>query len=341
MGTDSGLPLDPNFHKTLLDRVSDGVYFVDTERRILFWNEGAYRLTGYKAEEAVGRCCPEGVLCHINDAGDGLCTENCPLSGALRDGKKREVCVILRHKSGHRVPVTARVEPIRGVDGSIVGAVQIFTDDSVHQDARRKVQDMERLAFFDHITELPNRRFLEMSLQTALSEYHLHKDPFGVLLMDLDQLKPINDRFGHAAGDRALRAVAMTLVGALRPTDIVGRWGGDEFVAIVHHVNSDILQNLAERCRTMIANTSFPTSEGEPMSLSVSIGQTLVRSPDTAEAVVKRADELMYQNKTRNSAFARNNALGRGTAVVRAWDALKASSTRLLSLSRIFSSREQ
>lgn len=72
---------------------------------------------------------------------------------------------------------------------------------------------MERLAFLDHVTGLPNRRFVEMSLQTALSEFHSHKDPFGVLVIDLDRFKAINDRHGHAIGDLALKRVAMTLVG--------------------------------------------------------------------------------------------------------------------------------
>ncbi len=68
------LPMDPRFYKALLDRVSDGVYFVNMERRILSWNEGAYRLTGYKADEVVGQCCPDGILCHVDDAGHGLCS---------------------------------------------------------------------------------------------------------------------------------------------------------------------------------------------------------------------------------------------------------------------------
>jgi len=170
------LPSDPSFYKTLLDRITDGVYFVDVERRILFWNEAACRLTGYTADELLGRSCPDGVLCHVEEAGQGLCDNGCPVTASLSDGQSHEVRVFLRHKLGRRVPVTARVEPIRGADGSIIGSVQIFSDDSAYQDARRRIEEMERLAFFDHITDLPNRRFAEMSLQTALSEYHSHQD---------------------------------------------------------------------------------------------------------------------------------------------------------------------
>ncbi len=290
-------PSNAGFYRALLDRITDGVCFVDVDRRIVFWNDAAYHLTGYKPDEMVGQYCPDGILCHIEDPRHRLCHEDCPLLSSLQDGESREVQVFLRHKLERRVPVTSRIEPIRTRDGSIVGAVQIFSDDSERQDARRRVEDMERLAFFDQVTELPNRRFVEMSLQTALSEFHVHQDPFGVLLIDIDRFKTVNDRFGHAAGDRVLKEVAMTLVGALRPKDLVGRWGGDEFVALVHHVNGAILRSLVHRCRAMVARTPFSTSNGEAIHLSISIGETLVRSSDSSEGVIQRADQLMYETK--------------------------------------------
>ena len=298
-------PTDPGFYKALLDHVSDGVYFVDLDRRILYWNEGACRLTGYKADEIVGRCCPDDGLCHVDNEGHRLCQDCCPLAASLNDGASHEAQVFLRHKQGRRVPVTTRVQPIRAADGSIVGAVQVFSDNTAQQDARREIEAMERLAFLDHVTLLPNRRFVEMSLRTALSEYHVHKDPFGVLVIDLDQFKALNDSFGHATGDRALLEVAKTLTGTLRPTDIVGRWGGDEFIAIAHHVNNEILRQLAERCCALVAQTTFPSSDGSPVSMSVSIGGTLALPGDTAEKLIKRADELMYRNKT-NSGVAKS-----------------------------------
>jgi diguanylate cyclase (GGDEF)-like protein/PAS domain S-box-containing protein len=293
------LPVDVSFYKSLLDRVSDGVYFVDSERRILFWNEAACRLSGYSGEEVAGQACPEGVLCHVAEDGHSLCNHNCPLVAALTSGQPQHAHVFLLHKQGRRVPVTVRVDPICAADGSIIGAVQIFSDDSAHQDARRRIEEMERLAFLDHVTEVPNRRFGEMALLTALIEFHSHHDPFGVLLIDLDNFKAVNDRFGHATGDRALREAAMTLVGALRPTDIVARWGGDEFLAIVHHVNGEVLEQLASRCSAMVAASSFPTDQGQPGRLSVSIGAALVVPADTADTVIKRADDLMYQNKVK------------------------------------------
>jgi len=290
-------PIDPSVYKTLLDEVTDGVYIVDLDRRVLYWNQGAFCQTGYKSQEIVGKRCPEDGLCHVDAVGNRLCADDCPLTASLNDGEPHEVEIFLRHKQGRRVPVTARVQPLREADGAIIGAVQIFSDDTVEQDARREIEEMGRLAFLDQVTQLPNRRFVEMSLLTAVSEFHIHKEPFGVLVIDLDRFKAVNDSFGHASGDHALMQVAKTLTGTLRPSDIVGRWGGDEFIAVVHHVNSEILCHLATRCSAMVSQISISDSNGCAISLSVSIGSTLALPDDTAESMIKRADDLMYQNK--------------------------------------------
>lgn len=299
-------PTDPNFYKELLDHMSDGVYFVDRDRRILYWNEGAFRLTGYKSEELVGQCCQDNTLRHVDAAGHNLCQDGCPLTASISDGTLHEAPLFLRHKQGRRVPVSVRVQPIRAADGSIVGAVEVFSDDTAQHAARRKTEEMERLAFLDQVTRLPSRRYLEMSLQTALNEYHVHNDPFGLLVIDLDQFKAINDRFGHATGDGALQEVARTLTGALRTTDIIGRWGGDEFVAVVRHVDREALKGLAERCCALVAQTSVSRNDASIVSMSVSIGGALVMPDDTFEALIRRADELMYRSKSS----------GRGRALV-------------------------
>jgi len=297
--------LGPEFYKALLDHMSDGVYFVDRDRRILYWNEGAFRLTGYKAEELVGRTCQDDILSHVDASGHNLCKEGCPLTASIADGCPHQANVFLRHKEGRRVPVSVRVQPIRSADGTLIGAFEIFSDDSARREARRKTEAMERLAFLDQLTQLPNRRFLEMSLHTALSEYKVHKDPFGILVIDLDRFKEINDTFGHTCGDRALQQMARTLTGSLRPTDTVGRWGGDEFLAIVRNVNGEFLNELAERCVDLAEQTSLTSNGGSQIALSVSVGGALAHPGVTAEKLVQLADELMYHCKAKGRCCAR------------------------------------
>jgi diguanylate cyclase (GGDEF)-like protein/PAS domain S-box-containing protein len=289
-------PADPAFYKELLDQMSDGVYFVDRDRRILYWNEGACRLTGYTAEEILGKNCEDDILCHVDYTGKRLCKEGCPVTASIADGGLHEANVFLRHKLGRRVPVNVRVQPIWGAGGSIIGAIEIFSDNSIQNESRRKAEAMKRLAFLDHLTQLPNRRFLDMAIHTAQGEFQVHKDPFGLLLIDLDRFKSLNDSFGHSCGDCALQEVAKTLVGSLRPTDVVGRWGGDEFLAIVGNVDQEVLSQLAERCVLLVKNTSIRSDE-RTISLSISVGAALAHPDETAEELIQRADKLMYRSK--------------------------------------------
>lgn len=289
--------IDPAFYKELLDQMTDGVYFVDRDRRILYWNEGAAQLTGYKREEILGRHCEDDILCHVDTAGKQLCQDGCTLSASIVDGDPHEAYVFLRHKQGRRVPVNVRVQPMRSEDGTVIGAVEIFSDASSHYEVQRKSDAMKRMAFLDHLTQLANRRFLEMSVHTALGEFGVHKDPFGVLLIDLDGFKAINDKFGHSCGDRALQEISKTLTGALRPTDIVGRWGGDEFLAIVGNVDGKILNDLAQRCVVLARKTAISNNDEQLIPLSISVGAALAYVGESADDLIRRADALMYRSK--------------------------------------------
>ena len=288
----------PNFYRELLHQMRDGVYFVDRNRRILYWNEGATRLTGYGPEEIVGRLCNDNILNHVDGCGEGLCDNGCPLTASIGDGVGREAEVFLRHKRGHRVPVLVRVQPVRASDGSIEGAVEIFSDNSGQVEAERKIEEMRRMAFLDHLTQLPNRRFMELALRSAYSEYQVHGCAFGVLVVDVDWFKQINDSAGHSTGDRVLKEVGLTLVDSLRPSDIVGRWGGDEFLAIVKNVDLNELRHLSDRCAVIESRVGVPNHDGERISISVSIGAGLIRAGEDVHEVVERADQLSYASKS-------------------------------------------
>ncbi len=291
-------PTDPELFKALLDHMSDGVYVSGHDRRVLYCNRAATELTGYEREEIVGKTCAENGHCLIGHNGRSVCEEGCLLSGSLNDGAARRTKALILHKLGRRIPVSVSIQPIAAPNGSIIGVVEIFKDQTQREAARRKVEAMERLAFIDSLTQLPNRRSLEMSLQAALLEYKVTGITFGVLLIDLDKLKQINDRFGHANGDYALNRVARILGGTVRPTDTIGRWGGDEFLAILPGVSTGILRQLAIRCGVNVVRNSFSEIDDQPISLSISTGGTLASALDNAATLIARADDLMYESKT-------------------------------------------
>lgn len=292
-----GVSDDPAFYKKILDNIRDGVYLVDRDRRIQYWNGGAQQMTGYAPSEVVGRCCQEDILCHIDRAGHSLCRNGCPLAAGMDDGAYHEENAFLRHKEGRRIPVRVRVQPMFDAKGNVVGAVEIFSDNTAENEIRRRIESLRRLAFLDALTELPNRRFLDMTLDTVLNEFAVYHDLFGILMIDIDDFKSINDTYGHIVGDTALREIARSMVAALRPVDTLGRWGGDEFLAIVCNVNATALGEIAERAINMVRQTAIHSCPEARLGITVSIGAALVCTGDSAAEIVRRADKLLYASK--------------------------------------------
>src|SRR5664280_287284 len=248
-----------SFYARLLDSIVEGVYFVDAERKITYWNRGAENLTGYSAREAVQRHCYDNFLGHVDEKGCALCTNGCPLTSTLLDGRRREADVFLRHKLGHRVPVCVRVAPITNRSGQIVGAVEVFNDVSARKQVERRVHELEGIAFRDTLTCLPNRRYIELKVKQSLEDLQQFGRLFGLLMFDVDHFKQVNDRHGHDAGDAVLKVISDTMTRGLREDDIVGRWGGEEFLAILFDVNAVKLRDLAERCRMLVAESGALT----------------------------------------------------------------------------------
>jgi len=293
------VPIDDDatsFHAKLLDSISDGVYFVDLQRQITYWNRGAERLTGYSAGEAVGRHCPDNFLVHVDAAGHALCIDGCPLASTIRDGRAREGEIFLRHKLGHRVPVSVKVAPITDQSGQVVGAVEVFSDATAKKKMERRVHELESMANRDGLTCLPNRRYTELKVKQALEEFQEFGKSFGLLMLDIDHFKQVNDLHGHDAGDAVLKVVSDTLVGSLRENDLVGRWGGEEFLLVLSNVNAHVLAGLAGRCRILIAE-SVVLRDQIRICVTASGGATLFKHGDSVQSAIKRADGLMYVSK--------------------------------------------
>lgn len=294
----SKAPNDPELYKTLLDHMSDAVYISSHDRRVIYCNKAAIEMSGYQSEEIMGKSCPENGHCPLGHNGRSVCEDGCLMLESLKDGAARRTKAFLVHKQGRRIPVSVTLQPIVAANGSIIGIVEIFKDQSQREATRRRVEAMEKLAFIDPLTQMPNRRSLEMSLQAALLGFKVTKLAFGTLLIDLDRLKVINDSFGHAQGDYALAQIAKILGAAVRPTDTVGRWGGDEFLAILPGVSIGVLRQLADRCRNNVARDSCFTIDEELVTFSVSVGGTVARVQDDAATLIARADDMLYQSKT-------------------------------------------
>jgi diguanylate cyclase (GGDEF)-like protein/PAS domain S-box-containing protein len=291
-------PVDPSdtLQRAILDSLYDGVYYVDRGRRIRSWNLGAERLTGYSASAVVGQFCYQNLLNHVDATGKQLCRSGCPLAATMGDGEPREAEVFLRHREGHRLAVRVRTAPVRDREGKVIGAVEIFDDSTELSVARREVSELRHLAMHDLLTGLPNRRHFEMSMASRIAEFAGYGRKFGLLIADIDRFKLVNDRHGHAAGDVALRTVARTLLESSRAGDDIARFGGEEFALTITDVDEPDLRALAERFRALVERSRVRTAELD-LVVTISLGGTIARIGDTAEAIFERADAALYQAK--------------------------------------------
>jgi diguanylate cyclase (GGDEF)-like protein len=215
----------------------------------------------------------------------------------MRDGDPRSANVWLHHKDGHRVPVSVRVAPIHDDEGTILGAIELFTDSSRLAADEEEIKALKALAVTDPLTELPNRRYLELALGTRLAEVRRLKRALGVVFADIDRFKSVNDTHGHNVGDAVLRMVAKTLSGNLRGGDIATRFGGEEFVLLLPDADSDALKALCERLCMLVRTSSIGIEGKGEVRVTISMGATLATTEDDTDEVLKRADRLLYQGK--------------------------------------------
>ena len=284
-----------SLYKEMLDSFYEGVYFVDNSRTITFWNKGAERISGFTSNEIIGKHCYENILDHVDDSGKQLCFGGCPLSKTIIDGQQRETGVYLHHKDGHRVSVSVRAIPLL-IDGNIIGAVEVFSDDKNQAEISKKIDELTTLALYDQLTELPNRRYLDSFLDNRLRDFKELGIPFALAMMDIDHFKIFNDTYGHDVGDLVLKMLAKTIKNLVRKNDLIGRWGGEEFLAIITGVSEEELKLILEKVRALVEK-SVLRHENKPLNITISIGTTTASKEDTAASILKRADNALYMSK--------------------------------------------
>ncbi len=281
--------MDESFYKALLDNVADGVYFVDMNRRITFWNKAAERITGYTAREVLGKSCADNILRHVDESGRELCLEGCPLVAVAQDGRMREAHVYMHHKLDYRAPVDIRATAMRNADGEIVGIVEIFHIPSERLNILEEIQKLRKETLTDPLTGVGNRRYAEMRLQECEKDAREYGVPYSILFVEIDHFKRVNDTWGHGVGDKVLRMVAQVLNQSVRSLDTPCRWGGEEFMVLSRNISAEGLKALGERLRVLIEKI-WLDHQGQRIAVTASLGGALSRQGETAEDVVNRAD---------------------------------------------------
>lgn len=290
------------FYRTVMNHLNEGVYFVDTDRKITFWNNGAEKISGYNETEVLHKPCFWNILMHQNDEGIILCEKNCPMGKTLLDGVLREEMLFLRHKQGYRVPVSTKIFPIKSPSNQIVGAVQIFADMTPGSEQTKKLKALATLAYFDLVTGLANRRYVESRLGIMLTEHKKTLSPFGMLLINLMGFKALNDKYGPEIGDQVLRTVARNIAAEVGPLDIAARWDGTRFIIIIPNTKRAMLILLAEKIKG-VAMRAANSTNSEDLSLTVSIAGTINRLDDTPVDLQRRIVANLQESELKAGAF--------------------------------------
>jgi len=281
--------------RTVLEGLRTAVYVVDLDGRTLFWNDGAERITGHLRQDVVGRVCGENFLGELEgeevESGGGLG----PIRAVIRDGKTVEAQISLRHKSGHRIPVQLRAFPIRNAQGAIVGVAESFEETISVADWDRRHTKLANYGCLDQASGVLNHAMVESHLRENLGTFAAHPVPFSILCIEIDGLEKILARDGPGALAATIRVVGQTLENSLRPTDFLGRWQENQFLAVLTECNEWEIARTADRLRRM-ASASKIEWWGDFIPVTISLGATSAKAGDTVEGIVARAMQALSES---------------------------------------------
>ncbi|MBW3594499.1 MAG: diguanylate cyclase [Actinobacteria bacterium] len=271
----------------IVESSNDAIFGRDLDGRVMSWNPAAERLHGFTADEIVGN---SYSLLIPEDRHD----EAAEIWDRVLHGEPIQNFDTIRlHKDGSTVDVSLTLSPIRDADGTIIGISTIARDIG----ERKRSEELRRLALLDELTGLNNRRGFMLLAEHQMSIARRDKKPLALLFIDLNNLKTINDNFGHKEGDRAISDAATILRDTFRESDIVARVGGDEFCVLMTADNELDVDTPVGRLNT---NVELHNAQGiRPYKVSLSVGRANYdpHQPVPIEDLMRQADVLMYQAK--------------------------------------------
>jgi diguanylate cyclase (GGDEF)-like protein/PAS domain S-box-containing protein len=283
---------DPEVFRTVLESLQTGVYLVDHDQKILFWNEGAEKITGYFRQDVVGHFCRDNLLAQgegekpvLSDAADAI-------ASILRDGKPTFAEVSLRHKKGHRVFVRLRGVAIRNSHGTIVGAAECFEESPSASAFDRRQNKLAGYGCLDAETGVLTHQLIHAHLRENLATFAEHPMPFSILLIQIDRMDHLRAAYGLGVIPVVLRVVAQTLENSLRPTDFLGRHTDTEFLAILTECSGSEIPLAANRLNKMVSASEVKWW-GDGLPVTASFGATSIIAGDTAESILTRAEKAL------------------------------------------------
>lgn len=292
-------------YKAAVDHAPAAIMITNNRGRIEYVNEAFLGNSGYTREEILGRSPAMFGAGHTrNEVYEDLWQTI--LSGRVWRGEVRN-----RRKSGEEYWEYMAVSPLRDRFGRISHFVAVREDVT---ERKGREEDLRQLALIDSLTGIANRRWLLERAEQERLRAQRFGSPLALLMLDIDDFKKVNDGHGHPVGDEAIRRVAGIFAGSVREIDIVGRYGGEEFVVVLPGTGLEGARELAERLRQRVAAIGLTGADGTPFGLTVSIGLASFCAGDQLEQLLASADAALYRAKSlgRNRVVAVTDCLGEG-----------------------------
>lgn len=271
---------------SVFEACHEGIMINDAQGLIIDINPAFTRITGYSRAEALGRT-PELLRSgrlppSFYDAIEEALRREGRWTGEIWD----------RRKDGGFYAALQSTVAVHDEAGQLLHYVSVFSDIST---LKAHQEELDRLAHYDALTGIPNRRLLTDRLAQALAMARRERQRVAVCMLDLDGFKPVNDRLGHAAGDRLLIEVATRLTSVLRSGETVARLGGDEFVLVLHHPRDE---SVFERVLAVVRPPVVLDGEHATVTASLGVAYFDPDQPLGGEALLHQADQALYQSKS-------------------------------------------
>lgn len=279
----------PTIFRSAVESAYDAVLITDAELerpgpRILYVNPAFTEMTGWPAEDIVGRT-PRVLQ---GEETDPQVLQR--LRRALERGEAFDARTVNYRRDGSPFELEWRTAPMRDTEGRITHYISIQRDVTAEQ---RLMNRLQRQAEFDDLTAVHTRQPAQSVLRAEIKRAERHGVPVSVIIFDIDHFKAVNDEHGHPAADKVLQQMTRLVLRRLRENDLLARWGGEEFLVVLPHTAVEGAREAAEAIRGLIEQAVFV----DAIDITVSLGVAAYAPGDTPERLVERADEALYAAK--------------------------------------------
>lgn len=267
-----------------LEQTDDMVLITDSRGIIEYVNDSTAAKSGYDKNELIGK--------KTNIFKSGKHTEEFykNLWGTILAGKNYRNVIIDKTKDGKIYYADLKITPLLDENNKIQNFVATSTDITSRIEMEKT---LKKLATVDSLTEIYNRYKIDDAINIQIARYQRYKEPFSILMFDIDYFKDVNDRYGHDVGDKVLKALSQLISSNIRVTDMVGRWGGEEFIVILEDTKKEEAYMIAQKLRKLVEAYIIE----DKYHITISIGVAEYEEGDSREDLVKKADEALYRAK--------------------------------------------